>query len=91
MIYRVDYTQEATNGIALFKKSNPIAYRKVLQLVVELHEHPRTGTGKPKQLGGNLTGCYARRITDKHRLVYEIHDEIVTVLVLSVEGHYDDK
>jgi toxin YoeB len=91
MSYQIDYTHEAKNSIALFKKSNPVAYKKILKLVVELHEHPRIGTGKPKQLSGNLAGCYARRVTDKHRLVYEIHDEMVTVLVLSVEGHYDDK
>ena len=27
----------------------------------------------------------------KHRLVYEIHDNEVVVLVISAWGHYDDK
>lgn len=27
----------------------------------------------------------------KHRLIYEIHDTEVVVLVLSTYGHYDDK
>lgn len=28
---------------------------------------------------------------DKHRLVYKIEEEKITVLVLSAYGHYDDK
>ncbi|MDR3328523.1 MAG: Txe/YoeB family addiction module toxin [Prevotellaceae bacterium] len=91
MTYALDYTADALESLALFKKSNPVAHKKVMQLIGELHEHPRTGTGKPKQLSGNLAGCYARKITDKHRLVYEIYDDVVRVLVLSVAGHYNDK
>ena len=54
-------------------------------------EHPRTGTGKPKQLSGDRAGQWWRKISDKHRLVYEIQDHVVKVLVLSAWGHYDDK
>jgi toxin YoeB len=54
-------------------------------------DHPKTGTGKPKQFSGDRTGQWRRKITDKHRLVYEIHDSEVVVLVLMAYGHYDDK
>ena len=30
-------------------------------------------------------------ITAHDRIIYEIHDEVITVLVLDVEGHYNDK
>ncbi|MCH5308145.1 MAG: type II toxin-antitoxin system YoeB family toxin [Prevotella sp.] len=36
-------------------------------------------------------GQWSRRITQKHRLVYEIHDAEVVVLVLTAYGHYDDR
>ena len=32
-----------------------------------------------------------RRITQKHRLIYEIIDKEVVVLVLTAYGHYNDK
>lgn len=57
----------------------------------ELREHPRTGSGKPEKLKHELEGFYSRRIDRKHRMVYEIEDEIVTVVVLSAYSHYDDK
>lgn len=44
-----------------------------------------------KQLSGDRAGQWRRKISDKHRLVYEIHDQVVEVLVISAWGHYDDK
>jgi len=38
-----------------------------------------------------LAGLYARKITDKHRLVYAVKDDIITVDIFSAKGHYDDK
>jgi toxin YoeB len=91
MKYAVTLLQVADDGIALFKKSNPAAYKKLMQLLLELEEHPRTGTGKPEPLRGGNGNVYSRRITQKHRLLYEIHDETVTVLVFEVERHYGGK
>lgn len=54
-------------------------------------EHPRTGTGQPEKLKYNLEGLYSRRINKKHRLVYVVKDQIVTVVVLSAHAHYEDK
>lgn len=62
-----------------------------MKLIAELYEHPRTGTGHPKQLSGDRADQWRRKISDKHRLVYEIHDQVVEVLALSAWGHYDDK
>ncbi len=33
---------------------------------------------------------YSRRISKNDRLIYDIYEEKVTVLVLTVEGHYDE-
>lgn len=62
-----------------------------MKLVVELREHPATGTGRPKPLGGDRAGQWSRRITRKHRLIYKINEKEIIVLLLSAWGHYDDK
>ncbi|MCB0506479.1 MAG: Txe/YoeB family addiction module toxin [Cyclobacteriaceae bacterium] len=54
-------------------------------------EHPTTGTGQPEMLKHDLAGLYSRRINKKHRLVYSIKEQIVTVYVLSAWSHYGDK
>ena len=39
----------------------------------------------------DLTGLYSRRINKKHRLVYSINEEVITVHVLSAWAHYGDR
>ena len=89
--YYVDIKEKAQYDLAKLLKDEPNAYRKAMKLIAELYEHPRTGTGKPKLLSGDRAGQWRRKINDKHRLVYEIHDTEVVVIVISAYGHYDDK
>lgn len=90
-MYKISFTIEAEKDLALLKKNTPVAFKKVVKLLDELVEHPYTGTGHPKPLGSNKSGQWSRRITDKHRLVYEVIEKDIVVLVLSAYGHYDDK
>lgn len=90
-MYRLEFTAEAKSSIARFKKSSPSAYKKIAKLLDELMEHPRTGLGRPEPLSGGESICYSRRIDKKNRLVYDIYDEIVSVLIITAEGHYHDK
>lgn len=90
-LYTIDFTQDARRTVAKYKKSNPVQYKKLAKLLNELMEHPRTGTGHPEPLKSGDLITYSRRISKNDRLIYDIYDEKVTVLVLSVEGHYNDK
>ena len=90
-MYEIEYTETAKEHIRLLRAHDPAAFKKVTQLLLELIEHPKTGTGHPEQLKGKEAGTWSRRITKKHRLVYEIHDKQILVLVLAAYGHYDDK
>lgn len=91
MRYQIIILPEANEDIQFLKRNEPQAFIKVMKLIMELQEHPKTGTGHPKPLGGDRSGQWSRRITRKHRLVYEIEGERIIVLVLSAYGHYDDK
>ena len=92
-MYDIIYAPTVLQEIAKLKKSEPHSFKKLSKLIEELQEHPKTGTGKPKPLGGDRAGQWSRHISDKHRLVYTIdEDEVVSIVeVLSVWGHYGDK
>lgn len=90
-MYKVKYSEKSVKDINKLRKSEPQAYKKVFRLVEELQQHPKTGTGKPEQLKGNRKNQWSRRITDKHRLIYEIREEEIVVIVISSYGHYEDK
>jgi len=54
--------------------------RKINELIKECLRTPFEGKGKPEPLKGNLSGFWSRRITDEHRLVYEVRNNILHVL-----------
>lgn len=91
MKYQIHYLVSAERGLLQLYKSEPKAYQKALKLIAELRDPPRTGTGHPEQLRGDRSNQWSRRITQRHRLVYEIRDTEVVVLVLTAYGHYEDK
>ncbi|MBR1935323.1 MAG: Txe/YoeB family addiction module toxin [Muribaculaceae bacterium] len=90
-MYRLEFTKEARSDFERLAKSDPTAIKKADKLLLELKEHPTSGTGRPEQLKGGMSGCWSRRINKKHRLIYRIIDDKVVVLVLSAYGHYNDK
>lgn len=84
MSYTLEFTETALADIEKHKKSGDIAVlKKIEKLLNELMEHPTTGTGQPEMLKHDLAGLYSRRINKKHRLVYSIDEQIITVYVLS--------
>lgn len=90
-MYTLDFTPEAKKLIAKFQKSDVQKRKKLEKVLLDIMEHPRTGIGHPEALKGENDVRYSRRITAHDRIIYDIHDDKVRVLVLTVEGHYDDK
>ncbi|MCM1532472.1 MAG: Txe/YoeB family addiction module toxin [Bacteroides sp.] len=90
-MYKITYTLDAEEDLRKLKKSDPASFKKAVALLNELIFHPTTGTGHPHRLVGNRAGQWSRSISKKHRLVYQIQEQEVLILVLAAYGHYDDK
>jgi len=45
---------------------------RILELVEPVLRDPFGGVGKPEPLKFDLAGCWPRRITQEHRLVYKV-------------------
>ena len=91
MMYRITYAPQAEEDLRKLKRNEPTAFRKVVKLLDELAEHPKTGLVHPEPLKGKPEGRWSRQITKKHRLVYRIFEQEVLVEVLTAYGHYEDK
>jgi len=91
MSYRIDISDDAEKVIKKWKKSNPLAFKKLYKLSPELEQHPRSGKGHPEPLKGGKDVTWSRHITAHDRIIYDIYDDVITVLVVEVEGHYNDK
>jgi toxin YoeB len=80
-------TDEAQSDITFFKKSGQVAIlKKIRKLIISIQENPFQGLGKPEPLKYELSGCWSRRITKEHRLVYEMQED--HIYILSAKGHY---
>jgi toxin YoeB len=53
---------------------------RVLSLVEDVLRDPFAGIGKPEPLQYVLGGCWSRRITQEHRLVYRVSEGRVDFL-----------
>lgn len=92
MPYIIKLESKAIEDIAELKKSgNKAAITKIEKLLIELKEHPTTGTGQVEPLKGNLSNYWSRRIDKFNRLIYTVQEEIITVTVISSKGHYGQK
>ena len=90
--YEISYSEIFIKDIEKHKKSGQkTILKKIDQLIDELRQHPYSGTGNPEPLGYNRNGQWSRRINKKHRLIYEVNEDIVTVILISAIGHYGDK
>jgi toxin YoeB len=91
MMYAVEYSRSAGKTLKKWKKSNPQLFKKATSILLDIMEHPRTGIGHPEPLVGGKDITYSRHITAHDRIIYDIYDEHVYVLVIQLEEHYDDK
>jgi toxin YoeB len=90
--YSVSLSDKARKDLSFLHKTGGKALTKRIdRMFEELGENPYVGIGKPEQLKNNLSGLWSRRIDKKHRLVYQIIEQSVTVFVIAAKGHYDDK
>ena len=93
MPYVVLLSESAKVQLAAIKKSGDKAtIKKIATLLLELQQHPRTGTGQVEHLKHfAFAETWSRRVNKKYRLIYEIHDAEVYVVVVSMRSHYSDK
>ena len=90
-MYEIKVSTDADKVIRKWKKSNPQLFKKYQKIYHELADHPRTGLGHPEALKGGNDITWSRHITAHDRIIYDIYDDALVVLVVETEGHYTDK
>ena len=90
--YSIEINKGAASDLAKINKSGRKSdISRVDAIFLELEVHPRHGIGKPEKLKYNDTEVWSRQINKKDRLIYEIRDQEVVVIVVSALGHYGDR
>ena len=83
---KVSFTDDSFDEFNYWAETDRKVYRKIVKIIHDIARSPFDGLGKPEPLRYNYPGCWSRRITDEHRLIYQIiEDEII---IISCRYHY---
>lgn len=91
MIYEIKFDKKLEKTIEKIKKSNKFLSKKLRDILEDIALHPRTGIGHPEPLVKGKDTTYSRRLSANDRIIYNIYDDKVIVIVVELEGHYNDK
>lgn len=80
------FTEDAWEDYIYWQTTDKNILKKLNILLKEIQRTPYAGIGKPEPLKHKLQGCWSRRITDEHRLVYEITED--TLRIIGCRFHY---
>ena len=84
MTYRVRFTRQAEKDIAKLSPKLRTKLKDIVRNRLALEPY----SGKP--LVGPLKGYYSVRLSYQDRVVYSIHDDELTVIVIRARTHYGD-
>ena len=82
-VFHKDAFEDFTNWAIVNKNT----FKRIAELLKDISRSSFDGKGKPEALKHNLKGCWSRRITEEHRLVYRISEQ-GDIEILSCKGHY---
>ena len=74
------FQPEFLQDLRFWVRTERTAAIRVLDLVDAVMRDPFEGPGKPEPLKYVLSGCWSRRVTQEHRLVYRFSDEAIDFL-----------
>jgi len=70
------------------RQKDKTLHQSLCRILKEMQRNdPTQGLGKPEPLRYNLSGLWARRLSQKDRLIYRFDDE--RIYVFAMGGHYE--
>ncbi|MGK7392359.1 MAG: Txe/YoeB family addiction module toxin [Candidatus Cyclobacteriaceae bacterium M2_1C_046] len=81
------FTENAWDDYLFWQKVDKKMVRKINELIKSINRTPFEGIGKPEPLKFDLAGFWSRRIDQEHRLVYQVVDDELRVIVCRY--HYE--
>jgi toxin YoeB len=85
---RVHFTDLAWEEYLYCRHHEPEAFMRINDLIEDARKTPFKGLGKPEPLKYSLAGCWSRRVTKQHRLVYAVEGSGAEQRITVVQCRY---
>ncbi len=86
---KIQFNEKAWEQFQYWLEHDKKTWKKINKLLADISRNGNTGLGHPEALKGNLSGFWSREIDEKNRLVYNIVDDVITII--QCKNHYGDK
>ena len=83
---KVSFTENAWEDYLYWQKMDKKIVKRINELIKDIKRNPFEGLGKPEPLKYDLAEKWSRRITDEHRLVYQVEGN--NLMVFTCRYHY---
>ena len=83
---KLAFTPQAWGDYSYWQETDPQTLKRTHQLIKDAIRDPHRGIGKPEPLKQALHGCWSRRITAEHRMVYQVSKG--ELLIMQLRYHY---
>ena len=83
---RLVFTPHAWDDYTHWQSADRAMLKRINRLLDDALRDPTSGIGKPEPLRHVLAGCWSRRISEEHRLVYLVDGD--DLVILQARYHY---
>lgn len=80
------FEAQAWEDYLYWQQTDKKTLKRLNNIIKDIQRSPFDGIGKPEPLKHLLSGCWSRRITAEHRIVYMVQDG--QVIILQCRYHY---
>ena len=84
---RISFTPQAWEDYLYWQATDKKMVKRINLLIKDITRSLFEGKGKPEPLKHELSGLWSRRITEEHRLVYEVSENVL--MLTQCRFHYD--
>ena len=81
------FVDESWEDYLYWQKTDKKILAKINDLIKDISRTPYTGPGKPEALKYKYKGFWSRRITEEHRLIYQVKGN--EFFIVKCRFHYD--
>lgn len=83
----IKFTKNSWEDYVYWQKTDKTVLKRINELIRDICRSPYSGVGKPEPLKYDLEGCWSRRITGEHRLVYQVKES--DIIIIACRYHYE--
>ncbi len=80
------FSENAWEDYLYWQRTDKKILKRINELIKDIQRNKYEGVGKPEPLKHNLSGYWARRITNEHRLIYKIEKD--RIMIAQLRYHY---